>query len=63
MRTREHDWYDAKEGRPKYGIQVLWRGRWLNVAKDGEPDLYDTPEERDARRAELRKQRVGDLSA
>lgn len=48
MRTRKHDWFDTVEHKPKYGFQLLVKGRWKHVAEDGKPCLFDTEEERDA---------------
>lgn len=65
MRTRNHDWFNMIERRPKYGLQIkLADGRWVYVGSSGAGvEVYDTPEERDSRRAELRKQPTIDLEA
>lgn len=56
MKTRNHDWFDMKNPQqPKYGIQVQQDGKWYNAAENGEPCLFDTEAERDAKRAEFRK--------
>ena len=60
MRTREHDWLDTKNAKPMYGLQVKCSdGTWRNVARDGEPAIFETKTERDALRVEMRKRRVG----
>lgn len=55
MKTRNYNWYDMQNHKPLFGIQVRWDGEWLNAAEDGKALLFDTPEERDAKRAEIRK--------
>lgn len=55
MKTREHDWFDTKTLKPKFGIQVFAHGKWMNAAEDNKPCLYDTKAERDTKRAEFRR--------
>ena len=56
---RPHDWLDTKTNLPKHGIQAKAVGfecRWLHCAEDNSPLLYDTPEERDAKLRDLRRE-------
>lgn len=55
MRTRAFDWFNDQTLQPLYGIQVLNNGRWSHLAIDGKAALFATPDERDAKRAEVRK--------
>lgn len=56
MKTRPTEWLDTKAMRPKHGLKVFHDGRWIDVGKDGSVLLFDTPEERDAKRAELERE-------
>lgn len=57
MRTRTHNYYDARTHKPVYSFQVIHKGVWSNVAENGKPLLFKTTEERDAKRAEYRRQK------
>jgi len=50
MKTREHNWYDMQNHRPMFGIQVRWNGKWLNASENGKALLFNTQEERDAKK-------------
>ena len=53
---RRHDFYDTKRGVPVYGVDARVRpGKWMHLAEDGKPVLFDAPEDRDAKLKELRK--------
>jgi len=56
VRTREADWLDTKSMKTLFGIQVRVRSRWCYAHSDGKPLIYATKAERDAKRAELRRQ-------
>lgn len=55
MRTKTNDWYDSSEKKVYYGIDIYFNGEWHHAAEDNEPLLFETREERDAKRKELRK--------
>ena len=55
MRTRPTEWLDTRTGETLYSLEAHHNGRWMKVAEGGEPCIYHTPEERDAKRAEVRK--------
>lgn len=55
MRTRPTSWIDIDTLQGKYGLQVLHKGKWRNLAENGKPCVYDTQEERDAKRREYSK--------
>lgn len=63
MRTRNHDWFDTKAGRPLYSFQVFHAGKWRHVAEDGKPLLFRKPQERNAKRKEYRARKERDRSA
>ncbi len=58
MRTAANNWIDTSTGKLKYGIDVLHNGVWKHLAENGKACIYDSEEERDAKRAEYRKWRV-----
>ena len=58
MRTQICNWFDTKNKSVKYGVQVWKDGRWQHVIHKGKPAIFDTEQERDECRAELRKIKV-----
>lgn len=55
-RYRRHDFYDTKRGVSVYGVDARVRpGKWMHLAENGKPVLFDAPEDRDAKLKELRK--------
>lgn len=63
MRTRNHDWFDTARNVPLYGVDVLVIGRgWMPAGTQKGPIRFDTKEEREAFRAELRRKPTVDLS-
>lgn len=57
MRTRAYDWFDTKNMQLKYGIEVMFSGKWMCLGMNSRPVLFETEEERDEERAKLRKQK------
>ena len=57
MLTRNRDYLNKKTLEPEFGFQVFDEGEWKNVAENGVPCIYKTPEERNAKRAQYRKLR------
>lgn len=55
MRTRTSNWYDDQRERPVFGVEVLVRGKWRNLAVDGKPFIADTPGECEIKRREVRR--------
>lgn len=61
MRTKTNDWGNPETGEILYGIDIWAKtrraptGEWCHAAEDGKPLLFKTPEERDAKRQELRR--------
>jgi len=56
MRTKNYDWLDTSNGKVLYGIQInLGGGKWMNAAENGKPLLFNTENERDIKRSEIRK--------
>ena len=51
-------WFNVETEKPVFGIKVKVGRRWINAAEDGEPLFYATLAEREAKRAELRKQKL-----
>ena len=62
MQTRGTEWFDTKRMQPVYGIKVKHNGEWVNAAEDDGLLLFDTEEERDAKRRELAKQTIPSAS-
>lgn len=61
MITRATKWLDLKSGQPKFGIEVRVHGRWMGLAEDGKPCIFDTAAERDAKRTSIRKIKSADF--
>ena len=60
VRVRPHNWFDTNAMKAKHGVQVsLDGGPWRHVAKDGEPMLFDTEEERNKAMPLLHKRLSG----
>ena len=57
MRTRNHDWFDTEAMVMYYGYQVKCGkdGRWKNVTRNGIPELFHCPRDRDIARGFARK--------
>lgn len=55
MRTKMTAWYDKENDRPLYGIKVHVNGAWVNLAQDGKALLFETREECEAKRKEVRR--------
>lgn len=55
MKTRNYDWYDCEQNKPAYSFQVFMNGEWVHPCEDGKLLVFGTQEERDAKRAEVRK--------
>ena len=58
MQTRPSNFFDTKTAAMRYGIKVFHRGRWINAGDDDGLFLFKTEAEREAKRAELRKQQL-----
>lgn len=60
-RYRAHPWINIKDGTKRHGIQAsIEKGKWMHMAEDGNPLIFDSEAERDAKLKELR-QRKGDI--
>lgn len=57
LQFRGTDWIDLNAGRPVFGVQAKYDGRYLNCAEDGVPLFFDSEAERDAW---LRERRVSE---
>lgn len=60
MKFRISQWLDtsddeAEEYPIKYGVQAHQDGQWKHCHEDGEPLIYDTPEEAGTKMAELKE--------
>lgn len=55
MRTRANNWFDTKTQAVLYGIDVWHEGQWCHAAEDGQPLLFRSQAERDAKRQEIRR--------
>jgi len=55
MKTRNSQWLDTNTLRPLFGVQVLKDGVWINAMLNGEPILCETEQERDEKRARVKK--------
>lgn len=55
MRTKVTSWYDKKNDRPLYGIKAFFKTQWYNVAEGGIALLFETREQVEEKRKELRK--------
>ena len=53
MKTRGSMWFDTVTHKPVYGIQVHHGGQWINAMDNSGSLLFDTEEDRDAKRKEL----------
>lgn len=56
MRTQATAYYDRSKDRPVFGIKVMVRGRWYNLAEDGKPVLFVTERALERKRERLRRQ-------
>lgn len=46
---RPHNWLNTQSNKPVFGIQAKRPGgKWLHMARDSQPLLFNTAEERDA---------------
>jgi len=59
MKTQATQWFNTKTMKPVYGIKVKHEGKWLNAAENGKPLLFDSEEERDRKRKEIRNRPLG----
>lgn len=57
MRTRACDYVNTKTWKPVFGIEIFAFGKWMRCAEDGKPLLFNSKAKREAKRAELRKQK------
>lgn len=57
MRTKLTKWLDTKTLKPKFGIATQIGGKWYQAAHDNKLLLFDTAEECQAKRKELRKRK------
>jgi hypothetical protein len=57
MRTRLTAWYKKDLDEIWYGVKVLHKGHWCNLAEDGNACIYPTESEAQAKRAEMRRKR------
>ena len=55
MRTKLTAWYDKANDRPLYGIKVHVNGIWVDLAQNGKALLYETRQECEAKRKEVRR--------
>lgn len=56
MQTRGTYWFDKDAMKEKFGIKVKDPKRgWLNAGENGNLFMFDTLQERETKRAELRK--------
>ena len=61
VRYRPHPWFNTKTNRKMFGIQArVGSGEWMHMAEDGNPLIYDSEADRDAKILALR-QRVGPI--
>lgn len=58
MRTRIYNWYDTVSGEVLYGIQGYYNNKWMNIAEDGKPLLYENSKDRDIKRSEISKIKI-----
>jgi hypothetical protein len=55
MKARKSSWVDLKTLKEKFGIQVHFKGQWLNASEGSGALIFDSEAERDLKLAEIKK--------
>lgn len=54
-RYRKHAWLNTATGGSMHGIQAsIEKGKWMHMAENGTPLIYESEADRDAKLSELR---------
>lgn len=57
MKARPYNYFNIKTHEIKYGVQAYAFGKWMPVARNGKPLMFDTEAERDAEIEVIKQQR------
>jgi hypothetical protein len=58
MKTRNCNWFNTETKKQQFGIDVFHNGKWMHCSDNNGLLLFDSEEERDEKRKELRSKEI-----